>query len=339
MPRDFSTYRPRLRSPPCSMSRTSSHVSMSDETATSVSSCSPPPGVRLAKKAVMPRTLSASTRRSSMRCTSPSPPTFKKLDIGSTTNCGSKAVTSLSITDRCISRPSSVGRAAWIFSSPCARAGARSMPIEPMLRTIWLGDSSKAKYSTRSPRPQAATANDAARLVLPVPAVPATSTLLPRKKPWPPSIASRPTRPLETRSLEAWCCSPTEVMGSTEMPVSSMRNGYSLLPCVEPRYLTTRKRLDEAMSTTRWSSTMTQSETYSSRPSRVSAPAWLPRSPVMMVVRPRSFNQRNRRRNSARKMAGLGRPANSVSSVSSTTCRAPTLRTVWSRRMNRPSRS
>ena len=54
------------------------------------------------------------------------------------------------------------------------------MPIERMLRTIWSGDSSKAKYRQRSPRRQAASAKWAARLVLPVPAVPETRTLLPR---------------------------------------------------------------------------------------------------------------------------------------------------------------
>ena len=62
-----------------------------------------------------------------------------------------------------------------------APSGSRSMPIERMLRMIWLGDSSNAKYRQRSPRRQAASTKCAARLVLPVPAVPETSTLLPRK--------------------------------------------------------------------------------------------------------------------------------------------------------------
>ena len=43
-----------------------------------------------------------------------------------------------------------------------------------------LCDSSKAKYAARSPRRQAASAKCAAKLLLPVPAVPETSTLLPR---------------------------------------------------------------------------------------------------------------------------------------------------------------
>ena len=50
------------------------------------------------------------------------------------------------------------------------------------------------------------------------------------------------------------------------MPWSSMRKGYSLVPCAEPRYLTTRSRRVVTWSCTRLSSRMTQSETYSSSP-------------------------------------------------------------------------
>ena len=46
---------------------------------------------------------------------------------------------------------------------------------------------------------QAALANFAAMLDFPVPAVPDTSTLLPRKNPFPPSISSKPVIPVETR--------------------------------------------------------------------------------------------------------------------------------------------
>src|SRR5665811_85128 len=123
--------------------------------------------------------------------------------------------------------------------------------------------------------------------------------------------------PVETRSLETTCCKASDVTGNTEIPSSSIRNVYSLVPWVEPRYLTTRKRREEVCSLTRWSSTITQSETYSSEPWRVSVPS--PRSPVMMAVTPFSFSQRNRRRSSARRMSGLGKPENSDSTVSSTT--------------------
>ena len=54
------------------------------------------------------------------------------------------------------------------------------MPADRMLRIICAGDSSKRKYRHRSPRRQAASAKCAASVVLPVPAVPDTSTVLPR---------------------------------------------------------------------------------------------------------------------------------------------------------------
>ena len=76
--------------------------------------------------------------------------------------------------------PCSVGRDASRRSSPFLIQGLRSTPMLFMLRTSCAGDSSKAKYRQRSPRAQAALAKCAARLVLPVPAVPETSTELPR---------------------------------------------------------------------------------------------------------------------------------------------------------------
>ena len=91
------------------------------------------------------------------------------------------------------------------------------------------------------------------------------------------------------------------------MPSSSIRNGYSLVPCAVPRYLTTRSRRVETWSVTRWSSRITQSETYSSRPWRVSVPS--PRSPVMTAVTPLSLSQRNSRRSSARRIASFGQAA------------------------------
>src|SRR5690348_9972287 len=111
-----------------------------------------------------------------------------------------------------------------------------------MLRRIWLGDSSKAKYKTRSLLEQAELAKAAAKLDFPVPAVPLISTLLPRKNPWPPIILSRLGTPVEILSVEAPWVNPSEVMGITEIPWLSIRNGYSLVPCEEPRYFTTRRR-------------------------------------------------------------------------------------------------
>ena len=94
----------------------------------------------------------------------------------------------------------------------------------------------------RSPRRQAASTKLAARLLFPLPAGPDTRIVLLRKKPSPPSMASRRGMPLEMRSSLAACSSPSEVIGSTVKPCSSIRNGYSLVPCSEPRYFTMRSR-------------------------------------------------------------------------------------------------
>ena len=45
--------------------------------------------------------------------------------------------------------------------------------------------------------------------------------------------------PVETRSSDDLVVeAAATVIGSTPMPSSSIRNGYSLVPCAEPRYLT-----------------------------------------------------------------------------------------------------
>ncbi len=259
--------------------------------------------------------------------------------IGSTTTTpGLKLETHLWVTSRCCSMPPYVGRAAWNCNRPLLTHGLRSMPIERMLRTICFGDSSKAKYRQRSPRRHAASTKCAATLVLPAPDVPDRRMLLPRKKPWPPSMPSSRVMPVEIRVLGAAWSRPSEEMGSTDIPFSSMRNGYSFVPCVEPRYLTMRRRRVEISSRIRWSSRITQSETNSSMPCRVSL-SGPSRSAVMTVVRPCCLSHPNSRRISARRIRGFGNSAKSASSVSRTTRRAPTRRTASAMRMKRPSRS
>ena len=122
------------------------------------------------------------------------------------------------------------------------------------------------------------------------------------------------------------------------MPRSVIRNGYSLVPCREPRYFTTRRRRVDTSSWTRWSRETTQSETYSSMPNRVRLPS-SPRSPVTTTVRSRSLHHRNSRPSSPRMIASLGSALNSSSIVSSTTRFAPTDSTAAASRMNSPSRS
>ena len=88
---------------------------------------------------------------------------------------------------------------------------------------------------------------------------------------------------------------------------------------------------------TRWSRTITQSETYSSIPCRVSAPS--PRSPVITAVTPRAFSQPSSRRSSERRWAALVRTPKRFSIVSSTTRVALTSSMAAPSRMNNASRS
>ena len=121
------------------------------------------------------------------------------------------------------------------------------------------------------------------------------------------------------------------------MPRSSIRNGYSLVPWLEPRYLRIRSRRVAICPATRLSSRITQSATYSSRPWRVRPVS--PRSAVMIAVTPLVFSQRKRRRNSARRIAVLVSPEKSASMVSITTRLAPMPSIACSSRMNSPPRS
>ena len=106
------------------------------------------------------------------------------------------------------------------------------------------------------------------------------------------------------------------------MPLSSIRKGYSLVPWVEPRYLTIPQpaggdlladpvvQQDDAVG-----DVLLQA---------VAGEQSSPRSAVMMAVTPFSFSQRKSRRSSARRMPRWARPAKSASRVSSTTRLAPT---------------
>src|ERR1700745_4055155 len=94
----------------------------------------------------------------------------------------------------------------------------------------------------RAPDAQIELAKCAATVDFPLPGMPETKTLEPLKYPLPSSIASRSGMPLETRSLEASCASPAEVIGITVIPCWSIMKGYSFVPCAEPRYLTSRRR-------------------------------------------------------------------------------------------------
>ena len=123
------------------------------------------------------------------------------------------------------------------------------MPIERMLRTIWPGDSSNAKYRHRSPRRQAASTKLAARL-----------RLAGARRPGDQDAAAAVVALAAEHGVQARDAGGDPLGGDCvlqpqrrdragrEMPSSSIRNGYSLVPCAEPRYLTTRSRRVEICS-------------------------------------------------------------------------------------------
>src|SRR6476619_6598110 len=94
----------------------------------------------------------------------------------------------------------------------------------------------------RAPDAQIELAKCAATVDFPLPGMPEIKTQEPLKYPLRSSIASRSAMPLDTRSLEASCARPADVIGITTMPAWSMIKGYSFVPCAEPRYLTSRRR-------------------------------------------------------------------------------------------------
>ena len=120
---------------------------------------------------------------------------------------------------------------------------------------------------------------------------------------------------------------PTEVMRPTTSPRSRDQERVLVRAVQEPRYFTMRRRRVAISSSTRWSSTITQSETYSSMPKRVSVPLAAALAGDHRR-QPRSLSQRNSRPSSARTMASLASAANSTSMVSSTTRLAPTASTA-----------
>ena len=115
--------------------------------------------------------------------------------------------------------------------------------------------------------------------------MPVISTELSAYTPCPSNIVSSRGIPVVTFSVVVRFPIPIAVMGIRSKPSRWIRNGYSLVPWTEPRYLAIRSRRVESCASTRWSSTITQSETYSSIPCRVKRPL-PPASPVTIAVRP-----------------------------------------------------
>ena len=184
------------------------------------------------------------------------------------------------------------------------------MPIERMLRTIWPGDSSNAKYRQRlAARAGRVREVRGQRWSCRCRRCPMTRTRAAAEIALAAEHRVEPGDAAGDRARrETSCCRPSDVIGSTLMPSSSIRNGYSLVPCdgaavlddaQAPRRDLVDRRDGRAGSRSR----------RRTPPARGGSASPSPRSPVMTAVTPLSLSQRNRRRSSARRMASLRQPA------------------------------
>src|SRR6188508_2972297 len=105
------------------------------------------------------------------------------------------------------------------------------MPMDNKFLIIWSGDSSKEINRTRSLRLQPLNAKHEARMVFAVPADPVNSILLPLYTPLLLNNLSNAGKPVEIISEEVLCANCKEVIGTSEIPLWSIRKGYSLVPC------------------------------------------------------------------------------------------------------------
>ena len=266
----------------------------------------------------MPFDFRKSTSRAASRVASRASPAASMLLIGSTTTtCGSNSRTALSMVARCISRPYIVARAAWKRSRPFATYGCEVDPDRAHV-PLQLCRGLLEREEQAALAPAAGARRELGRQAG------LAGAGRPRDEDARAPVVAAAQHPVErldagrdARRDTPCARAAAMVIGMTQMPSSSIRNGYSLVPCVVPRYFTIRSRRVERCSSTRWSSRITQSETYSSSPCRVSWPS--PRSPVITVVTPRSFSQRNSRRSSARRIDVVREAAEERSR----SCRAP----------------
>ncbi len=328
MPRDLRTYRPRLRSPLISMSRSSSQVSMSDEMPTSVCSA------RLARRrsrlvntavicAVFRKSTSRSQHRPRRRTAVPA---AMKLLIGSTTTMRGWKLRDMLVHRRQVHLQA---RERWAGrrrkrSSPFLIQARRSRPIDAhvaddlALRLLErevqaalaaaAGGVGEVGGQAGLARPRRAGDQDAAAAVEALAAQHGVEPRDPRRDP----LGGRLVVQAQRRDRQH---GEAVLVDQERVLVGAVR---------VPRYLTIRSRRVETWSVTRWSSRITQSETYSSRPCRVSVPS--PRSAVMTAVTPCP---------SASGTAAAARPAGSPDSAARRTAsRACPARPAW----RRPSR-
>ncbi len=134
---------------------------------------------------------------------------------------------------RCISSPNAVGRLASNRSRPLLhvrpQVQAHRAHVAGHLAQRLLEGEVQAAFSPRArlDRPSGLRCWSCRCPRFPKPARLCRGNSLP-----PPASRPDPERRWRTRSLETLWCRPSDVTGSTEMPSASIRNGYSLVPCV-----------------------------------------------------------------------------------------------------------
>ena len=160
------------------MSRSSIQVSISEETPTCSSTGSRPACSKLVNNDVISRALSMSARRINATLTSLPPPTLIRLEMGSTTATeGLNSEMFLSIFARCVSRPKEAHGLETQQAVLLVRlqVDAQGVHVAHDLAAGFLEGEKEAFLTFVA----GLFTNWAAKEVLPVPAVPETSTLLP----------------------------------------------------------------------------------------------------------------------------------------------------------------
>ena len=218
-------------------------MSISEETCIWVVVVSAEPSPRLVNSAVTPRVLRKSTKRSIIECTSPASPALMSADIGIDDNSCRLKITHVAMHGR------EMGLQAIKIGSP--RAEFEQLLVDPFCQVEADGthipndllgrflhgeiDAAFARRADRIGKMRGDGRLSAAR-----------------------HAGNQDTRTFEIsfalqHRIEIGNAArntlgrsvmrePADVIGITVMPCWSMMNGYSLVPCAEPRYLTSRRR-------------------------------------------------------------------------------------------------
>ena len=202
-------------------------------------------------RVVITRDLSRSSWRATTdRASGASAPEARPEIPSSTATAGGSSSMSLASMARWVSGPSADARAAQTRNRPLSICGRKSKPIDRILRRNWSGDSSNKTSKACSPRWQAECTRCALEGRLARARAPAHHERRSSEQP----AAQHMVEAGYARGdplVRGVVVEGVDVTGSTTKPLAEIRNGYSLVPCADPRYLITRSRRVEISSLTR----------------------------------------------------------------------------------------